>query len=147
MYVNTLDDVKKNVIRVEHAHNNIIYLTNVFCAIFKSIMKILYKYKTIDYNILGTDFVEKSNDFHQYVYHAIGYCKGSPNRNRESFHKNRIALLPICTCYIYYIAICSTADASYVRNTIWRNSTTVAMAGMTYFDLRVRIRTILNDLI
>lgn len=25
---------------------------------------------------------------------------------------------------IYYIAICSTADASYVRNTIWRNSTT-----------------------
>lgn len=47
--------------------------------IFKSVMKILHKYKITDYNIAGTDFVEKSNDFHQNVYPAMAYCKGSPN--------------------------------------------------------------------
>jgi len=50
-------------------------------------MKILHKYKIIDYNIAGADFVEKSNDFHRNVYPAMAYCKGSPNWNRESFHK------------------------------------------------------------
>lgn len=58
-----------------------------------------------------------------------------------------MALIPICICNVYYIAICSTADASYVRNTIWRNSTTGAMAGMIYFERVNRIRTILYDLI
>lgn len=47
--------------------------------IFKSVMKILHKYKIIDYNIAGADFVEKSNDFHRNVYPAMAYCKGSPN--------------------------------------------------------------------